>query len=68
MLPLQRGADMTTGYKMNEKQLYNLKEFIAQAKHELDEYEKEWQDANDHHRASHTWNEWWGTLHRYWSW
>lgn len=47
-----------------------LEEFITFAKSELDAYQKDWEGkyANDYHKDSHTWYEWWGTFHRYYSW
>lgn len=48
----------------------SLEEFIAFAKSELDAYQKDWEgkNSNDFHSTPHTWNEWWGTFHRYYSW
>ncbi len=51
---------------------YTLAEFIAQAKADLDEYEKDWSgsgsETNDYHSGSHTWIEWHNTFGRYMSW
>lgn len=52
----------------DEKKEFSLAEFVAVAKEELDKYEKEWKDTNTYHKKPHTWNEWWGTFHRYMSW
>lgn len=52
----------------DEKKEYTLAEFAAVAKEELDLYEKEWTEANDFHKAPHTWDEWWKAFHHYMSW
>jgi hypothetical protein len=54
-------------YKPKE---YTLAEFVAQAKADLESYEKDWSgpDTNDYHSGSHTWIEWHNTFGRYFSW
>lgn len=52
----------------DEKKLYTLAEFIDIAKHEIDLYNFEFNDQNDFHRQSHTWNEWFTSFHQYMSW
>jgi hypothetical protein len=52
----------------DEHKLYDLKTFVATAKAELDDFEKEWTDANQFHRTPHTWTDWWNNLRGYWSW
>lgn len=46
----------------DEKRKFTLQEWVALAKSELDKYEKEWTEANDFHKGSHTWHEWWSAL------
>lgn len=54
----------------DEKKQMTLKEFIANAKEELDKYEDTWSppNSNDFHEGTHTWNEWYNSFHRYMSW
>lgn len=50
---------------------YTLKEFVAQAKADLDDYQKDWsssEQTNDFHTGTHTWVEWWRTFSGYFSW
>lgn len=64
-------ADKIPEYNpMDENRQLTMEEFIALAKQELDEYQKIWgeEPRNQYHAQTHTWNEWWNSLHRYWSW
>lgn len=58
---------MSEPYKPKQ---YTLAEFVAQAKQDLDDYEKDWsgEETNEYHSGTHTWVEWWGTFSRYFSW
>lgn len=55
---------------MDEKRQFTLEEFIAVVLHELEDYRKVWSEEprNQYHVQTHTWNEWWDSLHKYWSW
>jgi hypothetical protein len=55
---------------MSEQKTYTLEEFVAQAKQDLDDYQKDWTppNSNEFHEGKHTWAEWWGTFGRYFSW
>jgi hypothetical protein len=54
---------------VNQKQ-YTLHEFVVQATQDLFDYEKDWSgdQANDWHRDTHSFWEWYGSQGRYFSW
>lgn len=55
----------------DEKTEYTLAEFVAVAKEELDNYEKEWSPpsaTNEYHISKHTWDDWFNTFLRYMTW
>lgn len=52
----------------DEVKPYALGEFIAIAKNELDTYSKVFDDANDFHKQTHTWQVWFRNFHEYMSW
>lgn len=56
---------------MSEPKKYTLAEFIAQAKADLDDYQKDWEGpihTNEWHQGSHTWVEWYASQRGYFSW
>lgn len=52
----------------DENKQYTLEAFIATAKKELDDYERQFAGGNEYHRGAHTWDEWMATFKRYMSW
>ncbi len=53
----------------DEAKLYTLDEFIKVARNELAYYHEEWtKETNEYHQASHTYQEWYGSYHRWSSW
>lgn len=56
---------------MSEQKKYTLAEFVAQAKADLDDYQKDWADptnSNEYHQGQHTWSEWFRSFHGYFNW
>lgn len=57
--------------KPYEPPTYTLEEFVAQAKKDLDDYQKDWTPpnaTNDFHTGKHSWSEWFKAFHGYFNW